>query len=176
MLCFYTVKRDLMKRLILATTFSFLMLGCTSQPEEPTMNYVDIGPKESANSVIELTYHNSDAAPEYQNFTVSLYVSQLPSEASFEMCNFADDVCNSGYSVWQNPLRPEQKGVWFSYDLAFPIAVRKELEIELPITKHLTNQTLLEWDKPTTLHTKNVYSDGNTNVHVSMTAVVRQLL
>ncbi|MBM4946070.1 hypothetical protein HYO28_21635, partial [Vibrio parahaemolyticus] len=73
-------------------------------------------------------------------------------------------------------LRPEQKGVWFSYDLAFPIAVRKELEIELPITKHLTNQTLLEWDKPTTLHTKNVYSDGNTNVHVSMTAVVRQLL
>ena len=36
-----------MKRLILATAFSFLMLGCTSQPEEPAMNYVDIGSKES---------------------------------------------------------------------------------------------------------------------------------
>ncbi len=140
------------------------------------MNYVDIGPKESANSVIELTYHNSDAAPEYQNYTVSLYVLQLPSEASFEMCNFTDDVCNSGYSVWKNPLRPEQEGLWFNYDLAFPSAVRKESGIELPIIKHFTKQTLLEWNKPKTLHAKNVYSDGNANVHVSLTAVARQLL
>lgn len=171
-----------MKNMLLTICFSSLILGCASESglmhsnNKPITNKIEIGTKDGAHSVIVINYHHAKASPEYQNYDVYLYLSKLPENNEFEICNFEYDGCDSRYSVWQNVLRSDQHGIWFNYDLKFPMQLITKQGVPLVTIKNLATQTFLEWDKHESLYKTNVYVSGEAVQQSSMTATAYQLL
>lgn len=166
-----------MKKTLLAALLSSALLGCAvTSSDTPINNHVEIGTKAGAHSVIVLSYHHADAMPEYQNYDVYLYLSELPESKSFEICNFEyGNDCQSQYSVWENALRPDQNGVWLRYDIKFPMSLKQEYGVNLSNIKQLANQTFLEWDKTENLYTKEMFASGQRVQSGSVTATVYKL-
>ncbi|MDC5870221.1 hypothetical protein OPW39_15545 [Vibrio europaeus] len=166
-----------MKRLA-AGCLVALLAGCaTSQDstDKAMTHQVTYGTKSGASTLLVLDYHNDEAQAKYQNYQVRFYLANLPEQKSFEICEFETDKCQSQYSVWQNPLRPDQNGVWFSYALTFPMALREESGVTLVDTKFVEGQTFLEWDKGENLHRKILYVEGGETQLGSMTATAYSL-
>ncbi|MEZ8822347.1 hypothetical protein AB4562_00765 [Vibrio sp. 10N.222.54.A1] len=165
-----------MKKMLFAAGISVVLLGCTKTATIPPItNHIEIGTKAGAHSVVMLSFSNAKAMPEYQNYDVYLYLSQLPESKDFEICNFEYDSCGSQYSAWQNVLRPEQNGVWLSYDFKFPLSLTQEYDVNLATIQTIANQAFLEWDKAESLYTKDVSISGKTVQIESLTATAHQL-
>lgn len=173
----YPVKKGLfMKKMLLAVGISSALLGCTNTATPPPItNHIEIGTKAGAHSVIVLNFNNAEAMPEYQTYDVYLYLSQLPESKGFEVCNFEYDNCGSQYSAWQHVLRPEQNGIWLSYDFKFPLSLTQKYDVNLANIQTIANQAFLEWDKAESLYTKEVSMSGKTVQIESLTATAHQL-
>lgn len=157
-----------------------LLAGCSTTPtsteKETVINQATFGTKQGAAAVVNIDYHYDSAAIEHQNYQVDLYLSDVPDSKTFQICEMDKEVahCQSQYSIWQNVLREDQNGIWFSYTLSFPVAVTEESGAMFE-AKTLTGQTFLEWDKAENLYEKNLYVSGEKTELGTMTITAHPL-
>ncbi|KFI12037.1 hypothetical protein F0223_23720 [Vibrio coralliilyticus] len=170
-----------MKKTLFALSASTLLLGCSSisdlnaGSEAKIVNKVEIGTKEGASSVIVLNYHRAHSEPQYQHYDVYLYISKLPEQSDFTVCEFESSICNSAYSVWQNILRDDQNGVWFSSELKFPMHFSPDQDVPSVQIKTVATQSFLEWDKTEDLYKQSQYVSGQLTKQGSLSATAHKL-
>ena len=167
-----------MNKALLSIGVSSILMGCTSASyfsPEPIVNKIEIGTKKDASGVIVLNYYREKSEPKYQNYDIYLYVSDLPENNNFTLCDFDTADCDSSYSVWKNIWRPDQNGVWFNSTLKLPTETSDEQVTPVHPIKTVFAESFLEWNKTKNINSHSAHATGKITQQSSLSATAYKL-